>query len=229
MPRKRLERSDFLPYHVTARANNREAFPAGLEKTWKVITDEAWCISALYGTEFQALVLMPNHLHAILTTPRDDLGKVMNCWMSSITRILNTQTGRSGHVFGGPYHWSLINGTRYFGHALKYVYRNPVKAGLCEKPEDWPFSTLSGLVGNGHLPFPIHFTRPGMEVGLPNETVSPMLEWLNRPFSQEAEKAIQEGLRRKRFERILDRRHRRPILELDGYDADLNQKVGPTI
>jgi REP element-mobilizing transposase RayT len=215
MPRKRLERSDFLPYHITARANNRERFPGALGRTWKVLTDEAWCTSVLYGAEFQALVLMPNHLHAILTVPRDDLGKVMNCLISSVTRIVNTQTGRCGHVFGGPYHWSLIDGTRYFGHALKYVYRNPVKAGLCVRVEEWPYSTVSGLMGNGHLPIPIHFTRPGMELGLPLEPASLMLDWLNQPFPSKAERAIQKGLRRKRFERILDRRHRRPIPELE--------------
>ncbi len=215
MPRKALDRSDLLPYHVTARANNREPFPGALREVWNVLTDEAWCISALYQVEFQALVLMPNHIHAIITVPKYDLGKVMNCFMSSVTRIINTRTGRSGHLFGGPYHWSLIEGTRYFGHALKYVYRNPVKAGLCSSAEDWPYSTLAGLIGNAALPIPIHYTRPGMELGLPLDRACEFLNWLNRPFPSEAEKLIGEGLKRKRFDAGVKRSSRRKLRILD--------------
>ena len=215
MPRKLLERNSSVPYHVTARTNNREVFSAGLESTWETLSAEALIVSILYQAEFHALVLRPNHFHAIMTVPHHDLGRVMNTLMSSTTRILNTKTGRSGHVYGGPYHWSIIDSARYFGHALKYVYRNPVKAGLCLNAEDWKFSSLYGIVGNGHLPSPIHLTGPCMELGLPLESATELLGWLNRPFPKEAETLIQSGLRKRRFESVVNRNSRRMRPELE--------------
>jgi putative transposase len=211
MPRKLLQRNSSLPYHVTARSNNRETFPIDLGRLWKVVGFECLVLSTVYEIEVQALVLMPNHIHMLLTVPKYDLGKVMDVFMSSVTRTANTLSGRSGHLFGGPYYGSLITGTRYYGHALKYVYRNPVKAKLCEWVEDYPYSSLHGLLGKSHLPFPICQTRNGLEVNLPAIEAQQQLEWLNRAFPNEADALIRKGLRKRTFDTILDRKTRRPV------------------
>lgn len=209
MPRKNLVRSDRLPYHITARVNNREDFPLSQEKFWNVLAGE--CLNAcwVYEVEFHAILLMPNHFHIILSVPKYDLGKVMNTFMSSITRTTNLMSGRSGRLFGAPYFWSLINSSRYFGHALKYVYRNPVRAKICEKVEDYPYSTLHGLIGSSHLPVPIHLTQVGMEISLPSTDPITQLAWLNRPFPTEAEELIRQGLRKRTFD---GRKH--PLLKM---------------
>lgn len=215
MPRKNLIRTDCVPYHVTARANNREPFHLAPERFWALLGSELWVLSLVSGVEIHALVLMPNHFHLILTTPLHDLGKAMDLFMSEITRRLNRTTGRSGRVFGGPYHWTLINSTRYFHHVLKYVYRNPVKAGLVKRVEDYPFSTLHGLLGNSWLPVPIYFTRVAMELGLPSPEPDAQLEWLNRPFPNEFDYLIGKGLRKPCFEDLKDPNTRRayPIFD----------------
>jgi hypothetical protein len=152
----------------------------------------------------------------LLTAPQQDLGVVMNEFMKSVSRTSNYLSGRSGHVFGGPYHWSLVNSSRYFGHALKYVYRNPVKAKLCEKVEDYAFGTLQGLLGVRPLPFPVYFTRLGLEMALPAMESYSQLNWLNTPFPNEAEVLIKKGLRKKVFDTIKDRKTRQS-LELLSY------------
>lgn len=215
MPRKQLQKSDLLPYHVTARANNREEFHLPLERFWGLIGSECLNLVLVYDVQFHAFVLMPNHFHVILSVPNYDLGKVMSVFMASVTRTSNLLSGRTGHVFGGPYHWSIITNARYYGHALKYVYRNPVRAKLCDRVEDYPFSTLHGLLGTHHLPFPLHFTRAGMEFALPSTAITEQLEWLNRPFPKEAEGLIQKGLRKKLFDVIVDRKTRRPFEPLN--------------
>jgi putative transposase len=209
MPRKALERSNSLPYHVTARANNREAFHLPLERMWAIFGRECLLLTCLFEVRIHALVLMPNHFHLLMTVPKHDLGKVMNVLMSSVTRIANLNSGRSGHVFGGPYHWSLIKSSRYFCHALKYVYRNPVRAGLCGRVEDFGFSTFHGLIGQSPLAFPIWHTEVAMELSLPSIDPIEQIEWLNRPFPREAEELIRLGLRKKLFDAIIERRTRR--------------------
>ncbi|MCM2277103.1 MAG: hypothetical protein NDJ89_03420 [Oligoflexia bacterium] len=210
MPRKDLIRSKNFPYHVTARANNREPFPLDLEKMWRISASESGLVTVLYGARIHAFVMMPNHFHMLVSTPDEDLGVVMNFFMSSVTRIANSAAGRSGHIFGGPYFRTLIQSSLYFAHALKYVYRNPVRAQLCNRVEDYAFSTLHGLLGQSHLPFPVFMTETLLDVGLPSEEPGSWLEWLNRPSPVEADEFIKKALRKKSLEKILDRRTRRP-------------------
>jgi len=172
--------------------------------------NEGLNLRIVYGVEFHAFVLMPNHFHMLITVPEHDLGIAMNVFMSSVSRLANLISGRSGHVFGGPYHWSLISNARYFGHALKYVYRNPVKANLCQKVEEYPYSTLHGLLGESRLVFPVHFTRGRMELSLPAIEPIEQLNWLNHSFSKEVEELIQKGLRKKLFDSLMNRNTGRP-------------------
>lgn len=216
MPRRKLIRSDFYPYHLTGRTNNREHFPIPLDIVWSIFEREAHAIQAIYGSEIQSLVLMPNHYHMIATFPEFDVGRVMNFFLANVSRAINAVSGRIGHVFGGPYYWTLIDNRRYYGHGFKYVYRNPVRAGLCNAVQDYPFSTLCGRLGETRLAFPLLYTRPGMEYHLPScDAVDSWLEWLNTPFSTEAERLIQYGLRRKKFEVPVDRATRKRITTLD--------------
>jgi putative transposase len=210
MPRKLLIRTDTLPYHVTARANNKEPFPIEQDRMWKILGSECLTLSFIYDVEFHAVVMMPNHIHMLMTTPTHDLGKVMNILMSNVTRRCNRASGRSGHVFGGPYHWTLIGSSRYFGHALKYVYRNPVRALIAGSVETYPYSSLHGLLGRSHLPFPIHFTRANLELNLPDLEGPQLIPWLNTPFPKEAEELIRKNLRKRTFDTILNRNNRRP-------------------
>lgn len=215
MPRKRLEVTNVLPYHVTARTNRREPFSIPLARVWSTLGRECLFHHLIYEVEFHAVVLMPNHFHMILTAPKHDLGKVMHELMKSVSKRINLLSGQTGHVFGGPYHWSMIKSSRYFGHALKYDYRNPVKAKLCEKVEEYPFSTLHGLLGQSHLPFPIYHTQVGMELALPTLDPFNQLEWLNKAFPAEAEHMLRKALRRKVIDTIIDRKTHRPYAPLE--------------
>ncbi len=216
MPRKLLIRSDTFPYHVTARCNNKEDFPLPLERVWDIICDELLLITILFEVRIHSFVLMPNHFHLLISTPKEDLGIVMNFFMGELSKLLNRHSGRSGRIFGGPYYWSIITSSRYYGHAFKYIYRNPVKSKLCTEVESYGFSTIKGLLGLDHLRFPLFYTECALELNLPpSEDLDEWLEWLNRPFPQEAEKVIQKLLKRKRIDKILDIRSRKPISILE--------------
>lgn len=199
MSRKILIRSKELPYHVTGRTNNREMFHSPLPIVWDVITHQVFEITVLFKAQIHGLVLMPNHFHLLVSTPEQELSIVMKHFMQSVTRILNLKSGRSGRVFGGRYYGSLIDSSLYFTHAFKYVYRNPIRANLCERAEEYSYSSLKGLLGEVHLPFPIHFPfQLGGYLGI-SEAIEQQLEWINRPFKIEHENAIRAGLRKTSF------------------------------
>ncbi len=211
MARSCLIRSAEFPYHVTGRVNNREVFPLSLDRMWEVFSSEIWLLGPLFGARVHAFVLMPNHFHLLISTPSVDLGVVMNGFMSNVTRRTNAWTGRSGHLFGGPYYRTLICSSLYYCHAVKYVYRNPVRAGLCDSVEEYPWSTISGLVGNTRLPFQLEHATPLIGYSLPSECPGDWLPWLNRPFAREAEDLLRKAFRRKSLKVIIDRGTRTPV------------------
>jgi putative transposase len=201
MPRKNLIRSKIFPYHVTLRSNNREWFKLPMDRVWQLMTDELYRISIVGDARVHAFTLMSNHLHLLISTLDWDLGKVMSEFGGSVTRSFNRISGRSGHLFGGRYHWSIIQTSLYYAYAYKYLYRNPIRAGLAERVEDYPFATLNGLLGNSRLPFPVYFPEiERLNFSYIPEGLDDMLLWLNEPFRKEVQEAIAKGLRRKIFE-----------------------------
>jgi putative transposase len=200
MARKQLIVTRSLPYHVTARSNNREPFHCPLDKVWEVLTNECLFARAAYGAKTHALTLMPNHFHLIISTPNEDLGVVMSKFMRTVAETINLYSGRTGRVFGNRYYKTVIDTPLYFAHATKYLYRNPVKAGLCARVEHYPHSTVKGLVGQGPLEMPLFYPYGGNALPLmPPEASDEFLVWLNRPFQKEHDEAIQKGLRKSRF------------------------------
>jgi len=186
-----------------------------LNEVWEVATNELYLLTLIYSVEIHAFVLMPNHIHLLITISSEDLGKIMSVFLGNLTKRINRLCAKSGHLFGGPYFWSIITSSRYFGHVLKYVYRNPIKSGLSAKVEEYEFSTASGIFGGRVLPFPIYFTKIGLEINLPNPN-EPLtwIAWLNQPFPNETEKLIQKCLRKKKIHLLLAP-SRRPYPELD--------------
>lgn len=119
--------------------------------------------------------------------------------MESSTRIINTRAQRSGHLYGGRYRWSLINSPIYFAHALKYVYRNPVKAGISRTAAEYPYSTLGQIFGN---------SKPSIPLATPFDPIGNQLpdnpwdfsNWIETSHSLEESDAIRRALRRKEFQ-----------------------------
>jgi len=213
MPRKNLVRSKVLPYHVVNRVNNREWFKLPLSTVWGIFSEACWESHFLHGPKFHALVLMSNHFHLLLSTPEDDLGVVMRHLLGSVTRLCNRNSGREGHVFNGPYKRTLVNSSRYYAHALKYVYRNPVKAGIVTRVEDYEFGTLHSMLGLARLPFPMSHPADGAGDALLPEVPADQLPWLNTPFKREQDDAIGKALRRSVFELPKGKLKRPSILE----------------
>jgi REP element-mobilizing transposase RayT len=230
MPRKNLIRSKIHPYHVTVRCNNREIFHCDLDFVWKIFNQEFVKILENYHPRIHAFVLMPNHFHLLISTPDQDLGVIMQNLISPITKILNFKASRSGRVFGARYHWSLIDSENYYDCALKYIYRNPIKAGLCKTALEYPFSTYRSHFGHEKLPFSI---EPAFEFKsiIPNEQKDDFNNWINQPFSSEHEKAIKFAFGKSTFSppRNLNSKKRIKLEEFTtNYCASPYQKVSDT-
>jgi putative transposase len=89
----------------------------------------AWCV-------------MPNHVHVLFKPAADSsLSGLLRSWKGASAVEINRLLDRSGPLWQREYHDRYIRDLDHLYDCRAYIRNNPVKAGLCEKPEDWPFSS----------------------------------------------------------------------------------------
>src|SRR5258708_50216 len=89
-----------------------------------------------------AWVVMPNHVHTLLTPHASwSLSEIMKSMKSFTSHEANKILGRSGKFWMEDYFDRYIRDEKHFASAITYIENNPVKAGLCRRPEDWAFSS----------------------------------------------------------------------------------------
>jgi putative transposase len=96
--------------------------------------------------------IMPEHVHPLLSEPqRDTLADALKSLKQGVSRRLirklplKPKPGLSGapeHFWQKRYYDFNIRDYPQFVEKLRYIHRNPVKAGLCEHPEDWEWSSF---------------------------------------------------------------------------------------
>jgi len=103
---------------------------------------------AFYGVVCSAYCLMPNHVHLLLTPTRRDVADAGASLSRSVgeahrryTAFVNARARTTGHLFQGRFGCSAMDEAHWLA-AVRYLAFNPVRAGLCERPEDWPWSSV---------------------------------------------------------------------------------------
>jgi REP element-mobilizing transposase RayT len=94
--------------------------------------------------ELHSWVIMPNHVH-ILITPLDDysLAEILHSIKSFTANFANKTLGRNGRFWSPEYFDRFIRDREHYASAKRYIENNPVKAGLCKEPEDWRWSSVA--------------------------------------------------------------------------------------
>jgi REP element-mobilizing transposase RayT len=112
-----------------------------------------------YPVEILAYCLMPNHFHFLIREPDDDPkgpSRPLGSNIADFLHILQTAYAKyfqaihpdfSGRVFQGTYKSKLVEKDPYFLQLFAYIHDNPVRKGLVQKPESWPYSSYLGLIG----------------------------------------------------------------------------------
>ncbi|MCX6736451.1 MAG: transposase [Candidatus Parcubacteria bacterium] len=137
-------------YHVINRANAR--LPIFFEeddfKLFETILEEA---KQKYKMRILAYCLMPNHFHLVLYPYLDgDLQKFMQWITLTHTQRWHTKnkTVGTGHLYQGRYKSFGIEGDDHLLTVIRYVERNPLRAKLVTKAQNWDFSSLNKRLKN---------------------------------------------------------------------------------
>ena len=117
-------------YHVMSRGDRRETiYRDDADRRYFLKTLGEAC--ARTGWRVHAYVLMSNHYHLLLETPRANLVKGMHWFQSCYTLRFNARHQLSGHVFQGRYQAIPVEAHRdYLFPLADYIHLNPARAGL---------------------------------------------------------------------------------------------------
>jgi putative transposase len=130
-----------LPHHVTQRGNRRQPIflRSGDETQYLHMLTERCSLAAV---EVWAYCLMPNHVHLVMTPQSEDgLAKAVGEAHRQYTSLINARERWRGHLFQDRFASSVMD-ERHLIAAFRYVALNPVRAGLAERAQDWPWSSV---------------------------------------------------------------------------------------
>jgi putative transposase len=192
MPRKNLILTNEYPYHITNRSNNKDFFYVPLDILWNIFEDVLVSLVDEYDINIHAFVLMSNHYHLVLNTTNENLSDVMTYLHREVARKGNKCAGRSNHFFGGRYKWCLIQNDIYYSNTIRYVFQNPLRAGVVKKVEEYRFSSLGKK-----LTYHKAWQRPEMCSSIIEGSAN--LNWLNNRLDDSEEAALKGALRRRVF------------------------------
>jgi REP element-mobilizing transposase RayT len=133
-------------FHVTSRGNRRQKvfLDANDHLIFLYLLDE---LSRRRGWRGYSYCLMPNHYHLVFETPGPDLSDGMQWLNGRFAQAFNGLHGLDGHVFQGRFHSVLVESDMHLLELSRYLALNPVRAGLCDRPGDWPWSSYSAVAG----------------------------------------------------------------------------------
>ena len=88
--------------------------------------------------------LMNTHFHLVVSIPKvEHFSKALKLIKSRYTWWVNQKKNRSGSIWRERFRGMLIENERYLNVCGQYVEWNPVKAGMCHHPVDWPYSSAA--------------------------------------------------------------------------------------
>jgi len=153
-------------HHVTARGNHKQViyitdvdrhqFMALLERT---VVNYQW--------RLHSYCLMTNHFHLLVSTKEGNLDKGMQFLKSGYARRFNKTYGLEGHLFLQRYWSHKIERNEHLVHVVRYIALNPVRAGLCLRPEGWAWSSYPAAVGAVPAPAFLTLSLLQQELGSP--------------------------------------------------------------
>lgn len=129
------------PQHLIIRGNNQETiFREDDDYLFYLEVLTRACLK--HHCSLHAYVLMPNHVHLLLTPHREQsVGKAVQMLGRYFVQYFNKRYDRKGTLWEGRYKATVIDAEHYLLACSQYIELNPVRCGLVENPDDYIWSS----------------------------------------------------------------------------------------
>jgi putative transposase len=141
MPRHARLRLGRVPLHVVQRGVNRCACFDGDDdrEVYLALLEE---LAERFECALHAYVLMTNHVHLLLSPEGPDGVSVMMKHLGQrYVQYFNRRHKRTGSLWEGRFHSSLVDSQGYLLRCHRYIEMNPVRAGMANRPGDFSWSS----------------------------------------------------------------------------------------
>jgi len=132
-------------YHVMNRSRKgQEAFATveDCNSFIDIIKDAA----EIFNMKITAYCLMTSHYHLLVQTPDANLSRCMRHINGIYTQRYNARNGCDGTLFRGRYKSIVVDADSYLLELVRYIHRNPLRAGIVAKLDDYEWSSHKGYV-----------------------------------------------------------------------------------
>ncbi|MER1994456.1 MAG: transposase [Eubacteriales bacterium] len=146
MPRTARAKSASSIYHVMLRGINRQQifFDEEDNRYFLRLLDR---FKKPCGYTLHAYCLMGNHVHLLIEEGKTEealpIGECFKRIGSSFVYWYNLKYERVGHLFQDRFRSEPVNDDLYYRTVFRYILQNPVKAGYCDYPEQYIYSSAA--------------------------------------------------------------------------------------
>jgi len=174
------------PHHIIQRGNNRQNIFFNQEDRCLYLK---WLkkYSLECGCTIHAYCLMSNHTHLLIVPQCNySLAKTMQKLSLTFTQYINKKYKRTGRLWECRFHSALVDKESYLWSVGRYIERNPVRAKIVSKPDEYKWSSAkANIAGNG-----MDFIRPiWQDDGKSEEYIT----FLNNPDKEEEIEIIKKS------------------------------------
>jgi putative transposase len=167
---------------IFEKPDDYDAFMCVLDETWRIVPLPIF-----------AMVAMPNHWHFVVRPDEDD--QVSEFFRRlTVTHTMrwhaHYETGGTGHLYQGRFKSFPVQDDEHLLRVLRYVERNPLRANLVERAEDWHWGSAWARRQRG--------SAACSWLDLPGDPPMPRQwrAWVNKPQTEAEVNAIRHCIRR---------------------------------
>jgi putative transposase len=133
-------------YHVTARINRGEMVFKEIAMR-ALFLDFIKQVKKRYPMAIYNFCIMGNHIHFVIRPDKDaSLSKIMQWLLGNYAKAWNKAHGVKGHLWGDRFFSKTIRTGRALGKVFDYINKNPVKAGLAGRADEWEYGGVCHFV-----------------------------------------------------------------------------------
>jgi len=150
VPRAARKKSETGVYHVTLRGINQQQIFEDEEDNEKFLQIMEEC-KKVSGFELYAFCLMGNHIHLLLKVVAEDVDQIIKRIGVRYVFWYNWKYQRAGHLFQDRFKSEPVENDRYLLAVVRYIHQNPIKANICDRLEDYRWSSFNEYVGSRRI------------------------------------------------------------------------------